>query len=311
MTENLNDKKQAIKAIPLKKQIEIDNILQDYATLPDLITNAIKEYTNTFNKQFHTLYTDPAHSGMSEYVKRKDLLENFNRNLNVLMKELLFTQKKFEESLKIHQEQTSQINKCLSTNNQKTFSTLEQLTKPANVTYAALTKNISIGILEIKHIDQAPINILSYLEKSKEFILKLDNPLKLLYTNGDTKIMEDTTPYTIESICILRGNIGSIQTGVERMLYSKPCKFQKSCVNRSNCSFWHDPAKTESSDIMNFTGNSWNFCPGRPGFRQFGSYDTLEEDIHRSSQEDILIYGRQVMHDLLCFMIASALRSGE
>lgn len=96
------------------------------------------------------------------------------------------------------------------------------------------------------------------------------------------------------------------KTAPERI---KPCRKGDQC-SRRRCTFFHDPETCPgSSDVRNFTSDSWTYypsaTPGRAPFdgRRFGSIEFLESDLCAMTEQDVQRFLHQTAHDIVCSFI--------
>lgn len=109
---------------------------------------------------------------------------------------------------------------------------------------------------------------------------------------------------------LLYGNIGEITPPVGLPSKVKDCKF--SPCKHDKCDFYHDPFKFPGrSDRRNYITNSWEYTGALAGqkrqgeqSRMIGSRSNLEIDVEMISEPQVSIYGSQLMHDMLVYMIA-------
>lgn len=110
---------------------------------------------------------------------------------------------------------------------------------------------------------------------------------------------------------VLRGNIGEIFINALTPTKIKKCKYDKNC-SRVKCDYYHDPISYPGSrDHRNFIASSWLYTPmsrsrndGSSLHRVFGSRSTLSSDIFGLTKESVETFGDQLMHDLLCYIVA-------
>ena len=108
---------------------------------------------------------------------------------------------------------------------------------------------------------------------------------------------------------LVYGNIGEITPPVDSPRRVKDCKYYP--CRHDNCYFYHDPFKyPERNDHRNYIVGSWEYTGAMAGqkrqgeqSRMIGSYSNLDIDIDIVSEQSLEIYGSQIMHDILVYMI--------
>lgn len=108
---------------------------------------------------------------------------------------------------------------------------------------------------------------------------------------------------------LVYGNIGEITPPVDSPRRVKDCKYHP--CRYENCCFYHDPFKYPGrSDHRNYIAGSWEYTGAMAGqkrqgeqSRMIGSYGNLDVDVDIVSEQSLDIYGSQIMHDILVYMI--------
>ncbi len=108
---------------------------------------------------------------------------------------------------------------------------------------------------------------------------------------------------------LLYGNIGDITPPIDAPSRVKDCKFYP--CKHEKCDFYHDPFKYPGrSDRRNYITNSWEYTGAMAGqkrqgeqSRMIGSRSNLEIDLEVVTEPQINIYGSQLMHDILIYML--------
>lgn len=140
---------------------------------------------------------------------------------------------------------------------------------------------------------------------SEEKLINSIEPGHMYYSHSADTFFMLINPGSI----LLYGNIGEITPPVGLPSKVKDCKF--SPCKHDKCDFYHDPFKFPGrSDRRNYITNSWEYTGALAGqkrqgeqSRMIGSRSNLEIDVEMISESQISIYGSQLMHDMLVYMI--------
>lgn len=89
----------------------------------------------------------------------------------------------------------------------------------------------------------------------------------------------------------------------------KDCRFGITCVRNGDCMYYHDPKKFPlSKDVRNHISLSWLYMQpsvrNNPYSRKFGDIDYLDTDLLSVNLSDLSKFDDQIMHDLLCSLVA-------
>lgn len=141
---------------------------------------------------------------------------------------------------------------------------------------------------------------------SEEKLINSIEPGHMYYSHSADTFFMLINPGAI----LLYGNIGEITPPVGLPSKVKDCKF--SPCKHDKCDFYHDPFKFPGrSDRRNYITNSWEYTGALAGqkrqgeqSRMIGSRSNLEIDVEMISEPHVSIYGSQLMHDMLVYMIA-------
>ncbi len=141
---------------------------------------------------------------------------------------------------------------------------------------------------------------------SEEKLINSIEPGHMYYSHSADTFFMLINPGAI----LLYGNIGEITPPVGLPSKVKDCKF--SPCKHDKCDFYHDPFKFPGrSDRRNYITNSWEYTGALAGqkrqgeqSRMIGSRSNLEIDVEMISEPQVSIYGSQLMHDMLVYMIA-------
>ena len=125
-------------------------------------------------------------------------------------------------------------------------------------------------------------------------------------TFGDVK--QDGSLYYIENAnhfafvvsgVMFHGNIGTVYTDEKQPIKIKNCAYGDTCVKKSHCDYYHDPAvHAGSKDIRNYMSGAPAARFGRPRARP--SRATLAIDLTTITQEINTQNKESIMHDILC-----------
>ncbi len=282
--------------------------------------SVINNFILGFKNKYDSLYRDPETSSLKEFKQKKKLLDQFKSEIDYIKHDLMKAFKLYDDCKQTFDHQANEITKILidepelpppstsaSTNKKQNWASLVALAEnhnhddsdeakedsndtkikrkirednlQQNLIQVKVSNRFTIPAFKVDSAKEAPLYRLAYCDTTREFILRVTTDV------------------------IIRGNIGEIFTESNGLMNVRICTYQDKCKNRKSCHFWHDPTKTTSDDVMNFTAKSWMYEPETVGRRRFGNHKTLDEDIAGLTSDDVTILTRQTMHDILCCII--------
>jgi|SRR6185369_4380661 len=138
-----------------------------------------------------------------------------------------------------------------------------------------------------------------------ERIIRMADPGYLYYSHSTDTFFMLLNPGNM----VIYGNIGEITPPIGSPIRVKDCKYYP--CKHDNCDFYHDPFKFPGrNDCRNYINNSWEYTGALAGqkrqgeqSRMIGSRSNLEIDVELINEQQLNIYGSQLMHDILVYQI--------